>query len=482
MKKFVSGVWCVVVAAFAVYSVVSSREKVNLSQRIGPPLGAKSAGENFKFAVFGDSHSCRVSLRDALHKAKRTCAFAVHLGDFVEFDDDFEYRYFRRRIAKLTDDFTVFLVRGNHETMAPAGGFSKNYLRYVPNPGYSFRYAGCLFLILDDSSGELDKRQLLQCRQILARFRNTSPHNPIFVFSHIAPQYLWRSQTAALCDWARKYQISLFFAGDTHGYSESRLGPAKVIITGCAGGSVRCPSSEVHFVEVSVTAGHITTQKIAVARDSMLVVFAAYIFSVVVPRYRWYFFAGAIILLIWEYLHFRRRPPCLEKMERGESITIAGIEEAVELISGNPNVYRVLSILNPGSATRFMEVAEVLYLEFHDITPDDYLLRCNSSTKYQMITKRQCRQALDFLSRGGRILVHCTAGKSRSTAIVLGYLLKKFPPNQAVEMLYTMRPCARPNHYIVKMMCKLLGQKEHYLTILSALSNASTHRLPGTHS
>ena len=279
---------------------------------MGPTLSKLSEETSFKFSVFGDTHYCRVSLREILRKAKsQGSSFAIHLGDFVEFDDDFEYRYFLQRTQDLTKNFPLLLVRGNHETMAPTGGFTHNFLKYVKSAEYSFCYGGCLFLILDDSSGELGKKQLKRCQKIVKDFREDYPNKPIFIFLHIPPQLpglnniydLWESDSISLLKLATQYRINFIFAGDTHSYIEKQVGPTKFIITGCGGGSFHAPSTEVHFVEVYVDGNEIRTEKVFVLRDLRLVAISAYFLFVIVPRYRWYFFSGTILLLLWECLY-----------------------------------------------------------------------------------------------------------------------------------------------------------------------------------
>lgn len=55
----------------------------------------------------------------------------------------------------------------------------------------------------------------------------------------------------------------------------------------------------------------------------------------------------------------------------------------------------------------------------------------------------------DILSSGGKVLVHCMAGVSRSVSVVLGYLIYSKFDNLRVDQLLAMvkqeRPAARPN-------------------------------------
>jgi len=53
----------------------------------------------------------------------------------------------------------------------------------------------------------------------------------------------------------------------------------------------------------------------------------------------------------------------------------------------------------------------------------------------------------DILSRGEKVLVHCFAGKSRSTTIMISYLIKhhKMSVDQALDIIRSKRPVIRPN-------------------------------------
>ena len=147
------------------------------------------------------------------------------------------------------------------------------------------------------------------------------------------------------------------------------------------------------------------------------------------------------------------------------NITITGVFEALDLVSKKPNHYRVISIASQRSVTQMMiqdmkETKELLILEFDDATPRE-------SAEYNLASYEQCKQALDFLSRGGDCIIHCHAGVSRSTAIGLGYLLSLFDYKKAVDRLYEIRACAQPNEHVIKIMCDILKQQHLYAHIIN---------------
>ncbi|CAK5020602.1 unnamed protein product [Meloidogyne enterolobii] len=72
--------------------------------------------------------------------------------------------------------------------------------------------------------------------------------------------------------------------------------------------------------------------------------------------------------------------------------------------------------------------------------------------------KRHFDKAVKFIynavENGGKVLIHCNAGVSRSTTIVIAYLMnyKHLTVNKALEHVRSQRPIARPND---GFMCQL---------------------------
>ncbi|WP_372367782.1 hypothetical protein [Candidatus Uabimicrobium sp. HlEnr_7] len=157
------------------------------------------------------------------------------------------------------------------------------------------------------------------------------------------------------------------------------------------------------------------------------------------------------------------------------SLKITDVYTATEILQDPEKDYRVVSIMSPNHAVRFPNIKEVLYLEFHDFTVEELQLNLVSSPV--LATKEHCKQALDFLDKGGDALIHCAVGKRRSTAIALGHLLKHFSVDKAVDMLFSIRSIAEPNTHILQLVCEVLGKTEdEYLGILSTLVHRKLNR------
>lgn len=60
----------------------------------------------------------------------------------------------------------------------------------------------------------------------------------------------------------------------------------------------------------------------------------------------------------------------------------------------------------------------------------------------------------ESLSSGARVYVHCNAGVSRSTTVVVAYIMmsQKIPVDDVLKRLKTIRPCVCPNKGFLKQL------------------------------
>lgn len=68
-------------------------------------------------------------------------------------------------------------------------------------------------------------------------------------------------------------------------------------------------------------------------------------------------------------------------------------------------------------------------------------------------------QAVEFITKalesGGRVLIHCAMGKSRSVTVAVAFLISKYPdltPTAALEKIREARPIAEPNEGFMKQL------------------------------
>jgi predicted protein tyrosine phosphatase len=95
---------------------------------------------------------------------------------------------------------------------------------------------------------------------------------------------------------------------------------------------------------------------------------------------------------------------------------------------------------------------------FHDICPRDAVSQFIDNPT--LATAEQIQDILDFtghLIKASKLLVHCHAGISRSTAVACGILCQHgLAPNEAVRYVLEIRPQAYPNTHIVALFDDIL--------------------------
>jgi predicted protein tyrosine phosphatase len=93
---------------------------------------------------------------------------------------------------------------------------------------------------------------------------------------------------------------------------------------------------------------------------------------------------------------------------------------------------------------------------FHDLTPGDTYFIDNPV----IASVRQIEDILTFtaaLQVTDKLLIHCHAGISRSTAVAIGVLCQHgVTPYDAVTYVLTIRPQAHPNQYIIRLFDEIL--------------------------
>lgn len=174
------------------------------------------------------------------------------------------------------------------------------------------------------------------------------------------------------------------------------------------------------------------------------------------------------------------KQPVDDKQPLAASLVITDEWSAVQQVADHPFTYRVVSISSPLYLKNiaFPKAREVLYLKFDDVTTEEIQMALENGSLFnngchcQLASEEDCRAALEFLKQGGPCLVHCRAGIGRSTAVALGYLLSVCPNHEeAVDTLFVIRPCARPNTHVLKVMCRILGREHEYPQILDYINN-----------
>lgn len=233
----------------------------------------KERGEgDFAFAVVGDTKSIGTFERIAAELRKMPMNFAVLLGDCSYGGTEDNHRYFRAECAdEYALPFPVFYVVGNHDVSTD--GFPIKRFEEIYGPtNFSFEYRQCLFIVLRILNAPFTNEESLA---FLARFRDVdlSGYRHTFVFFHIPPPIspTFKARTfegaEGFMDLFDELGIEYVFAGDYHGYLQSKRGKTTYIITGGGGANlVASPGKEFyHAVAVNVTPESVDTRIVSVA-------------------------------------------------------------------------------------------------------------------------------------------------------------------------------------------------------------------------
>ncbi len=159
------------------------------------------------------------------------------------------------------------------------------------------------------------------------------------------------------------------------------------------------------------------------------------------------------------------RPQATQQMSPATShseVIIASRTQAERLLmskSPGPTIRHMISIGAPGDPTPagFELCATGIRLEFFDVSQD---------TGFEYGPKAwQVEQVIDFAraiqNKGGKLLVHCEAGISRSSAAALTVFatwLGVGKEQEAVDRIYAAQPQAWPNSLFVELADELLGR------------------------
>jgi len=128
-----------------------------------------------------------------------------------------------------------------------------------------------------------------------------------------------------------------------------------------------------------------------------------------------------------------------------------------------------ISLLDPDIDPDFMILpkpgvdGQIRRYYFHDVTPNS--ARAQMINEYledmKVATSNEMKDILEFtkpLISTDKLLVHCHAGISRSTAVACGVLCQHgLTPSEAVKYVLSVRPIAFPNQHILTLFDELLG-------------------------
>jgi len=251
------------VFAFEAYTIVVQKEGDSPLPRLFGNFPANRAvleqvreAGDFAFAVVGDTKSVGTFERISAELRKTPLDFAVLLGDCSYGGTEDKHRYFRAEAAEeYALPFPVFYVVGNHDVSPDDFPIRRFEEVYGPSI-FSFEHRQCLLIVLRILNAPFTNEESLA---FLAKFRDVdlSKYRHTFAFIHIPPpvsstfearSFEEAAELVALFD---ELGIEYVFAGDFHGYAQSKRGKTTYIVTGGGGAHLaEAPASQFHHATV----------------------------------------------------------------------------------------------------------------------------------------------------------------------------------------------------------------------------------------
>jgi predicted phosphodiesterase len=236
----------------------------------------------FTFWVAGDTHKDNYlrTLYPEQIKPQRP-AFGINLGDVVEDPLKQQHRYFWNTCRRMDIDSPMFVVVGNHDvgegqmfdrTDYGVYGFDLTQFRDTYGPDeFTFTYAGCLFIVINNSIGGEAYMDFLEG----ALEREASGARMIFVICHLPfrTDYDVAKYPAVFIprfrDLAVKYRIDYLISGHFHTYvRQSIFGTTHLISGGGTGLFGRESTSISHGILFNVDpAARVVTERVMITRD-----------------------------------------------------------------------------------------------------------------------------------------------------------------------------------------------------------------------
>ena len=146
---------------------------------------------------------------------------------------------------------------------------------------------------------------------------------------------------------------------------------------------------------------------------------------------------------------------------------MASRHEAGYILSSPEHCAEVMCLVSIG------DVQDALPLGYHNVNRKLRLLVADVITELGA-TEQDIRQIItlahDLQSVGGRVLIHCEAGVSRSSAAALIMYACWLGPGQeheAMTRVLAQRPIAIPNRRMVELADKLLDREGRLVSVLS---------------
>jgi predicted protein tyrosine phosphatase len=164
-------------------------------------------------------------------------------------------------------------------------------------------------------------------------------------------------------------------------------------------------------------------------------------------------------------------------------LKIESITKAKALIAKDWPTH-IISIINEaggdfGPSTIDRQHDDHYIYSFHDVENDE----SEELAHEYVVPKRQdmvdILEAAAMVPKDGKLLVHCTAGKSRSTAAAMGILIQSgMTPQEAFDKVKMLQPSMFPNRLMIEYVDDILDLQGTLVSIVKTYYAEKLHLFP----
>jgi len=227
-------------------------------------VAASRAGSPpFRFAVLGDVRRRVGSLAADLSylRDRGDVAFAVQTGDLVAEDTPERYQVVLSTLRRVLPGFPLLVAPGAHDVARGGDSFPL----YVGPREAAFVAGSCLFLVADNSAGNLEGERLAFVRENLRRYRPEVRR--VFVFLHRPPAAAagpGAGDDGELARLLQQYRVDRVFCGGEDGFRVTERHGTSIVSNGirAVGDGAAAEGS---LVEVEVAPDGVGIDRVTVA-------------------------------------------------------------------------------------------------------------------------------------------------------------------------------------------------------------------------
>lgn len=214
-------------------------------------LDNQDTKDNFSFILVGDPRGLGTFEEITAEVRNEPLSFMVVLGDFVRKGTQGHHHFFRSECAEEYKlPFPVFFVGGNHDFYYEVPSDKKgeislgDYENMYGPTNFSFKYGGCLFVIIRNLPAFTVDESIAFLRSTLSA--EAGRYKKAFVFAHLplpvsasfGNDTCEPTEAAEIMNILDKYKVDYFVSGDYHGYARIQRKDTVYLTTGGGGASL----------------------------------------------------------------------------------------------------------------------------------------------------------------------------------------------------------------------------------------------------